>query len=275
MPALSQLHGAVVAPPLRHLNVPFLGALAIVIGLYAVAFVVLNALIPVEQMAGTLAALVLGGGAYVQRFIERRLQVPPGPVTTRAGYEKPWWMLAVIAALAIWLAQSAVPYFELRVGPMSAVLSSVDSLLSLLAPAAALVVGIVVAQRSDRWPLAVTLLAVVGGWLLEGVTHGLVIGFATGTSGPPITPPGVDMPPNPVDVYFGGGLLGYLVTSQLPLLIGAAMLGHWYGTRTRLQAYLGGLLREVGADDREAIVAIAYDAAQARSAGSDQRSSGS
>jgi hypothetical protein len=158
---------------------------------------------------------------------------------------------------------------------MTAVVSSVDSLLRLLASAAALVVGVVVAQRSDRWPLLVTLAAVVVGWLLEGVTHGLVIGFATGTDGPPMGPPGVDLPPNPVDVYFGGGLLGYLVTSQLPLLIGAAMLGHWYGTRTRLQAYLGGLLREVSPEDRETIVDMTYDAARARSDTQDQRSSGS
>ena len=135
-------------------------------------------------------------------------------------------------------------------------------------------VGVVVAQRSDRWPLVVTLLAVVAGWLLEGVSHGLVIGFATGTGGPPTLPPGVELPPTPGDVYFGGGLLGYLVTSQLPLLIGAAMLGHWYGTRTRLQAYLGGLLREVAPQDRDAFVEIAYDAARTRRA-EDQRSSGS
>lgn len=254
---------------------PFLGALAIVIALYAVAFVVLHALIPVEQMAGTLAALVLGGGAYVQRYLERRLNVAPGPVPTRAGYEKPWLVLLVISALAIWLAQSALPYFQLRVGPMSAVLLSVDSLLRLLAPATALVVGVVVAQRSDRWPLIVTLAAVLAGWLLEGVTHGIVIGFATGTGAPPTLPPGVELPPNPVDVYFGGGLLGYLVSSQLPLLIGAAMLGHWYGTRTRLQAYLGGLLREVRVEDRDTIVDMAYDAARARNVAGDQRSSGS
>lgn len=265
---------AVPASPIRRLNTPFLGALAIVILLYAVAFVVLNALIPIEQMAGTLAALVLGGGAYVQRYLERRLHVERGPVPTRAGYEKPWWLLLAIAAIAIWLAQSALPYFQLRVGPMTAVVSSVDSLLRLLAPATALVVGVVVAQRSDRWPLLVTLAAVVVGWLLEGITHGIVIGFATGTDGPPIAPPGMEMPPDPAQVYFGGGLLGYLVTSQLPLLIGAAMLGHWYGTRTRLQAYLGGLLREVAPQDRDAFVEIAYDAARARRA-DDQRSSGS
>lgn len=261
--------------PLRRLNVPFLGALTIVIALYAVAFVVLNAVLPVEQMAGTLAALVLGGGAYVQRYLERRLNVVPGPVPTRAGYEKPWLVLFAISVVAIWLAQSALPYFQLRVGPMTAVLLSVDSLLRLLAPATALVVGVVVAQRSDRWPLLVTLAAVVAGWLLEGVTHGIVIGFATGTDGPPVGPPGVELPPSPVDVYFGGGLLGYLVTSQLPLLIGAAMLGHWYGTRTRLQAYLGGLLREVRPEDRDTIVDMAYDAARARTVAQDQRSSGS
>ena len=122
-----------------------------------------------------------------------------------------------------------------------------------------------------------TLAAVVAGWLLDGVTHGLVIGFATGSEGPPggFLPPGTEMPPDPVTVYFGGGLLGYLVTSQLPLLVASAMLGHWYGTRTRLQAYLGGLLREVNPEDREVIVELAYDAARARNVAANQRNSGS
>lgn len=254
---------------------PFLAALAIVIGAYAVAFVVLHVLIPVDQMAGTLAALVLGGGAYVQRAIERRLQAPTWPVVTRAGYQRPWFVLLAISVVAIWLAQAAFPYFELRVGPTTDIISSFGAFLRLLAPATAFVVGAGVAQRSDRWALAVTLTAVVAGWILEGVTHGLMLGFATGTDGPPTAPPGIEMPPDPVEVYFGGGLLGYLMTSHLPLLIGAAMLGHWYGTRTRLQAYLGGLLREVSPDDRETIVDIAYDAARSRHAAQDQRSSGS
>lgn len=262
-------------PSIRRLNVPFLGALAIVIGLYAVAFVALNALIPVEQMAGTLAALVLGGGAYVQRYLERQLRVPPRPLLTREGYQKPWFVLLAISVVAIWLAQAAFPYFELRIGPTADVISSFGSFLRLLAPAAAFVVGAGVAQRSDRWAFGVTLAAVLGGWVLEGVTHGIVLGFTTGTDGPPVAPPGFDMPPNPVEVYFGGGLLGYLVSSHLPLLIAAAMLGHWYGTRTRLQAYLGGLLREVRPEDRETIVEMAYDAAQASSVPEEQRSSAS
>jgi hypothetical protein len=249
---------------LRRLNVPFLTAFAIVVVGYAIAFFLLHLVIPVDQMAGTLAALVLGGGPYVQRLIERRLRVPPGPALTRAEYLKPWFILLAISMVAIWLAQSALPFLQLRGGPLTAVVSSVDLLLRLLAPATALLVGVVVAQRSDRWPLLVTLAAVVGGWLLEGVLHGLVIGFATGSDGPPggVLPPGIDLPPDPVAVYFGGGLLGYLVTSQLPLLVASAMLGHWYGTRTRLQAYLGGLLREVAPGDREAIVDITYEAAR-------------
>jgi len=271
---VSEPQTAAIPQPLRHLNVPFLGALAIVIALYVVAFLVLSALIPVEQIAGTLAALVLGGGAYVQRAIEHRLRRAPGPAVTRLGYQKPWFVLLAIAVVAIWLAQAAFPYLELRVGPTTDVVSSFGSLLRLLAPATAFVIGTVVAQRSNRWALAVTLAAVVAGWVLEGVTHGIVIGFATGTDGPPIAPPGMEMPPDPAQVYFGGGLIGYLVTSHLPLLIAAAMLGHWYGTRTRLQAYLGGLLREVRPEDQDAFVEIAYDAARARRA-EDQRSSGS
>ena len=267
----------VVAPPARRINVPFVAALSIVILVYAAAFLTLRALMPkeLEQMAGTIAALTLGGGAYLQRQIEKRLRLPVGPVQTRDGYQKPWAVLLVLSIAAIWLAQSVGPVLSFQGGPLTEVVSSVASLLTILAPAIALGVGVVVAQRSDRWPLAVTLVAVSVAWVLDGLTHGLVIGFATGTSGPPGAPPGVEMPPDPRDIYFGGGLLGYLVTSQLPLLIGAAMLGHWYGTRTRLQAYLGGLLRDVAPDDRDAIVGIAYDAAQARSATPGQRNSGS
>lgn len=62
------------------------------------------------------------------------------------------------------------------------------------------------------------------------------------------------------------------MTSQLPLLVAGSMPGHWDGTRTRLQAYLGGLLREV-APERETIVELAYDAAQTRSATGDHRNS--
>jgi hypothetical protein len=225
-----------------------------------------------EQMAGTIAALSLGGGAYVQRQLERRLRLPHGPVPTPAGYEKPWLLLLVGSIAIIWFAESLGPFVSLRGGPLlTAVLLSVSSFLTLIAPAAALVVGVVIAQRSDRWPLAVTLVAVVAAWILQGVTYTLLIGFATGT--PP--PPGVDMPPIPTGTDDPRDLVSYLLSSELPLLIGAAMLGHWYGTRTRLQAYLGGLLREVAPDDREAIVAIAYDAARSRGANKGQRSSGS
>jgi hypothetical protein len=121
-----------------------------------------------------------------------------------------------------------------------------------------------VAQRSDRFALGVTLAAGIGGWLLDGLTYGLVVGFATGTDGPPILPPGVDMPPNPVTFYLGEGIVGYLLASQLPLLVVAAMVGHWYGARTRLQAYMGGLLREIEPADREAVVELAYEAARDR-----------
>ncbi|MDL2335536.1 MAG: hypothetical protein QFC55_05850, partial [Chloroflexota bacterium] len=209
---MNQPQAAVIAPPARRLNLPFLAALAIVIGAYATAFLILRALVPkdFEQMAGTVAALSLGGGAYVQRQIERRLRIPVGPVPTRAGYQKPWAVLLGVAIVAIWLAQSANPFLSLRGGPMTAVFLSVGSLLTVIAPATALVIGVVVAQRSDRWPLAVTLVAMVAGWVLAGVTYGLVIGFATNTD-PGLLPPGVEMPPNPVDVYAGGGLIGHLL----------------------------------------------------------------
>lgn len=112
--------------------------------------------------------------------------------------------------------------------------------------------------------------AVGAGWLLSSLTLGLVIGSATGVPGP--LPPGLGEPPNPVEFYFGPGALGFLASDRLPLLTVSAMVGLWYGTRTRLQAYLGGLLREVGPADRTAIVDLTFDAARTaqRAAGSAQ-----
>ncbi len=40
----------------------------------------------------------------------------------------------------------------------------------------------------------------------------------------------------------------------------------WYGTRTRLAAYVGGLLRQVSPSDSQAIVELTYDAARAAQA---------
>lgn len=245
----------------RRLNMPFWTALAVVVAGYAVAFYVLRLVIPERDIAGTLAALVLGGGAYVQRVIETRLRQPAGPVVPMAGYLRPWYAVLLVGVAAIWLAQALVPWVELRGGPIFAVAASnIDTVLRLLPPAAAAGVGIFAGQRSDRWAPAVALGAVGAGWLLSSLTFSLVIGSATGSPGP--LPPGVGEPPNPVEFYFGPGALGFLLSDQLPLLTVSAMVGLWYGTRTRLQAYLGGLLREVGPADRMAIVDLTFDAAR-------------
>lgn len=70
-------------------------------------------------------------------------------------------------------------------------------------------------------------------------------------------------------------LIAFLLESRLPLLTFAAMLGFWYGTRTRLQAYVGGLLRAVNPEDRKAIVDLAYERLESRGLEQAQRRSGS
>jgi hypothetical protein len=88
---------------LERVNGSFWLAFAVVVVGYAVAFYVLRFILPQPEIAGTLAALVLGGGSYVQRAIEQRVRAPRGPVLPLSGYQRPWYLLA-IAGLA-WLAR--------------------------------------------------------------------------------------------------------------------------------------------------------------------------
>ena len=124
--------------------------------------------------------------------------------------------------------------------------------------------GVVIGQRSNRYGLAVTVAAVVIGWLLSLVTLNAVITAAVGTPPLPGGPPGA--PPDPTSDLLGGGAVAQLLTGQLPLMTLAAMAGFWYGTRTRLSAYVGRLLRSVSPEDRDAVVTLLYDEARTTSA---------
>ena len=256
----------------RRINSPFWLALLGVVLAYVVAFYVLRALLPQPEIAGTLAALVLGGGAYLQRAIESRLRrLPAGPEPI-SGYQKPWWLLLLIGLLAVWLATVFVPFAQLRLGPITAVAQNLDTVIKLTPPAVALLIGVLVGQRADRYALVVVLGAVLGGYLVAEWTSNSVIALATGSpvpggfpsdlppGGPPGFPPVA--PPDPRPIYLGDNLIAFLLDSRLPLLTFAAMLGFWYGTRTRLQAYVGGLLRAVRPEDRKVIVDLAYEEAR-------------
>lgn len=261
----------------RRINAPFWLALLTAVVAYVVAFYVLRALLPQPEIAGTLAALTLGGGAYMQRALEARFRQPQSAVVTETGYQRPWFVLLAAGAILIWLAQSIVPYAELKIGPAVVVVSSIETFLRALPVAAAVGAGALIGQRSDRFGLVSTLMAVALGWALSVATLDIVIGFATGSPFPPGGPPGGPpdgSPPDPTSGFLGSGPLATLLSGQLPVLMGVAMLGFWYGTRTRLQAYVGGLLRAVSPDDRQAIVDIAYEEArstQAASASAQQR----
>lgn len=247
----------------RRINAPFWLALLGAVVAYVVAFYVLRAILPQPEIAGTLAALVLGGGAYLQRELEARIRRAPSAPEPIAGYQKPWWLLLVIGVIAVWLATVFVPFAQLRFGPVTAVAQNLDTAIRLTPPAAALLVGAVVGQRADRYALLVILGAVFGGYLLAEWTSSAVAQLATGVPAPPdvFMPPGA--PPDPRPIYLGDNLIAFLLDSRLPLLTLAAMLGFWYGTRTRLQAYVGGLLRAVRPTDRQAIVELAYEEARA------------
>lgn len=256
----------------RRINAPFWLALLGVVAAYVAAFYVLRAVLPQAEIAGTLAALVLGAGAYLQRAIEARIRRPAAGPQPLSGYERPWWLLLLVGVIAVWLATVFVPFAQLRFGPVAAVAQNLDTVIRLTPPAAALLVGVVVGQRADRYAMVVILGAVFGGYLLAEWTSDAVIALATGTPVPgdlpSDLPPGAPLglplgaPPDPRPIYLGDNMIAFLLDSRLPLLTFAAMLGFWYGTRTRLQAYVGGLLRAVRPTDRQAIVDLAFDEAR-------------
>ncbi|HUR16773.1 MAG TPA: hypothetical protein VMZ33_05775 [Candidatus Limnocylindrales bacterium] len=255
------------------LNAPFWLAFAIVVVGYAVAFYVLRFLLPQAEIAGTLAALVLGGGAYVQRSIEQRWRTSRGPVVPLSGYQRPWYLLGAVGLVAVWLAASLVPGAQLCLGPVTAVASNLDTLIRLVPPAVAFAFGVVAGQRADRYGLLVVVFAVVGGYLLAQLTQSLVITLATSPGvcgnpmvdpgvGPPIgVPPGFELPPDPRPIYLADNIVALFLDNPLVLLMPAAMLGLWRGTSGRLGAYVGSLLREVTPGDRQAIVDLAYETA--------------
>jgi hypothetical protein len=246
----------------RRLNVPFWVALAVVVAGYVIAFYVLRALVPQQEIAGTLAALVLGGGAYVQLAVERRLRAPNGTAVKLSGHLRPWWMLALLVSAAIALALVLEQWIRFAGGPITVVSANVDVLIRLLAPAAALLGGAVIGQRADRFGLVAAVLATLVGYFLAQALIPLFLQVATGMPPAPdfVTPPGG--PPDPRPLLLGEGFVRFLLENPLPLLMAASMLGFWYGTRTRLQSYVGGLLRMARPEDRGAIVELAYEAAR-------------
>jgi len=248
-------------PLARRINAPFWLALLVVVLAYVVAFYVLRLLIPQQEIAGTLAALSLGGGAYMQRYFESRLNTARSPVVPMHQYERPWWALLIAAVAAVWTAQALVPYVQLRVGPITAVVGSIDVLLRALPAAVALGSGVVIGQRSNRYGFVVTVAAVLLGWVLSLLTLNAVISAGAGGPPPDIAPPGA--PPDPTVDLLGGGAVAAILSGQLPLMTLAAMAGYWYGTRTRLAAYVGRLLRSISPEDREAAVAMLYEEARA------------
>ena len=268
---------------LDRLNASFWLAFAIVVVAYAVAFYALRYVLPQPEIAGTLAALVLGAGTYVQRAIEQRWRAPRGAVVPLSGYQRPWFLVLLAGVAGVWLASSFVPWAQLCLGPVTAVASNLDTLVRLLPPAVAFAFGVVAGQRADRYGLIVVIAAVVGGYALAELTANAVMTLATSPgicgnpavdpgAGPPIgVPPGFGGPPDPTTVYFADSLIALFLDNPLVLLMPAAMLGYWRGTAGRLGAYVGSLLREVTPAEREAIVELAYETAASGQASAKER----
>lgn len=251
----------------RQLNLPFWLALAVVVVLYVTAFYLLRLLLPQPEIAGTLAAITLGGGAYVQRAIEQRLSAPPGSIPSLAGYSRPWWVMGGLGIALLAAAVAFVPYAQLAGGPLTAVSGNLDVVIRLVPLATAVTFGVIVGHRSDRYGLAVVIGAALAGYVLGSLLSPIAQQIATGQPTPPGgfgPPPGA--PPDPRPLLLGEGLVRFVLENELPLLMAAAMLGFWRGTRTRLSAYVGDLLREAAPDDRTAIVELAYETARSGAA---------
>lgn len=243
-------------PLSRRLNVPFVASLATVIVAYVALLAVLRIAIPESEIAGTLAALVFGAGAWLQREFERRIRRPSMTLVSFDGYRIKWWLFLILGAAGVWLVESARIWIQLTVGPATAVSASANDALTLLPVGAAIAVGLLAGARSDRWPFVVVLAAVVTGHLLAHATADQVAAFAVGLAPPPAIGPGGPpyLPPNPVTGLFGTGLGATLLTDELPILMIVSLASLWWGARMRLGFYLGHLAGALKESDRSALV---------------------
>ena len=253
-------------PLSRRLNVPFVASLATVVAAYVGLLALLRIVIPESEVAGTLAALVFGAGAWLQREFERRIRRPSMTLVSFDGYRIRWWIILILGAIGVWLAESARIWIQLSGGPATAVSASANDALTLLPVGASVVIGLLAGARSDRWPFVVVLSAVVAGHLLALATADQVVALAVGAAPPPTLGPGgpPDLPPNPVSGLFGTGLGATLLTDELPILVIVSLASLWWGARMRLAFYLGHLAGALNDADRSALVDLASHDAERR-----------
>jgi len=159
---------------------------------FAMSYLTLNAVLGETQIAGGIASLWFTAGPVVQRNVERQLRawLPLSMrLPTIAGFERPWWQLAMVAFLAVTAVQLLTPVVSFGGGPATAVNGNVASLLALAPPVIAFLAGMWTGSRSDRYGMPVIVGALLAAYLvaraLTPLTVALTGHFVLGAGPPP------------------------------------------------------------------------------------------
>ena len=233
-------------------------ALAVVCIAAIVVFAALRLAGTSEEVAKSISVLVLGSITYVHRTLEKDkkqsgFSLTPTGIVDREGYKLHWALLTIYSAIILFVALE----FAALLGRSAAVAIKAPSGTSLAAAVglghllltcpATYFLGRWIGQRADKHLVLATFLFSA----IVRVTEAIREYFTTTDEG--------------FLTYYGFGKNSprFLITIALATLFFwlIALLGMWRGYRTRLQAYVGYLLKRLPPNTQKAVVDLVYQEA--------------
>jgi hypothetical protein len=205
-----------------------------------------------EEVAKSIAVLVLGSIAYVHKTLAKDqkhvgLSLTPKGIVDREGYKLHWALLTIYSAVIMFMTielAAALAYFlvNLPAGPERK--NTIGLAHLLLTFPMIYFLGRWIGQRADKHLLVATFLFCFLGRSAEAVREYF------------------SMTESQVVTYYGSTPL-FFITVGLGTIFAwiIALFGMWRGYRTRLKAYVAYLLKRVPHDSQKTIVDLLYQEA--------------
>lgn len=210
-----------------------------------------------KEIAGSISTTIMGSVPFLRETLEKRKQLaaPDGQsdlIVTLAGYGLPMSRLILYG----WLFMLASLEFASGVGGVIAGLGEIKT--------EYFVTTVILVTSITAWPA----IFFVGRWIgkrciSQGILTVIITAFIARLSGSLVDI--IIMPATAYEEFFGKRSLGqffFAIIAGTILFSIFALIGYWRGRHQRLAGYLNYLMKQVPADDREAIVELVYEEAR-------------